>query len=262
MNVRYGKPFNPEKNKKDWQLVQNVRAGGIEQSFKVRPEKDPETEEEGYGVYLGRRRFLAEKYLGKKIFTVGEELVVRDVTEEEARKASFVEGDESLREEVDPIARAKALQWLVANKPAGLVAVAADLGMGKGRLSEYLRVLDLDPSMQTQVSEGNINYSSAVRLARMSLGTEAQKELAKTLKNEGFGEFEKSLEKFTDKSVRRVGLPPGKFVVVRALYDRFYPQDMEDIKKLEKLAEDKHTTPDKVAKELLHEQLKDVNIHT
>lgn len=265
MNVRFGKPFDPEKNKKDWQLVQNVRAGGIEQSFKVRPEKNPETGKPGYGVYLGRRRYLAEVYLGKKTFTVGDELVVTDASDEEARKASFVEGDEALREEVDPIARAEALQWLVTNNPGGLVTVAAELGMGKGRLSEYLRVLDLDPSMQKQVSEGRLNYTGAVRMARMELPKATQENLAKTLEKEGFPEFEEQLAQHTDKSVKRgPGHPKGKYKIVRVEYDNFFEEDVKDVEKLDMLAKKKYgDKPDArslAAKWCIHEQLEKANL--
>ena len=46
----------------DRALIENLRKGTIVHPFKARPEGN------GYGVYVGRRRFLAKKAIGTKHF--------------------------------------------------------------------------------------------------------------------------------------------------------------------------------------------------
>ena len=70
MNVRAEEPFGEAEE--DRQLIAQLRIG--KSSSQARPEGD------GYGVFIGRRRFLAKKEVGAKYFVVGADCLIKDAT--------------------------------------------------------------------------------------------------------------------------------------------------------------------------------------
>jgi ParB/RepB/Spo0J family partition protein len=246
-NVRANLPFGD--SEEDKALVYQVNWGKkVVQPFKVRPEKD------GYGVYVGRRRFLAKKAAGFKEFVIGDDVIIEDIDEAEARRQSLVENLDFLRKEMDPMTRAHELAKLVDNSTGGLRVVAGQLGIPPTTLSEWLKVLDLAPKMQETVSKGLLSFSDGLQLVRMDLGEKTQEKLADVLETEGKEEFEKELERHAESKLKR-GLPKGKYFIVRTVFDRVYPPDLELYEKLEKMAEAKHVQIDDYCKNVLKEHV-------
>jgi ParB-like chromosome segregation protein Spo0J len=120
-------------------LIAQLRRGRIIGPFKARPEGD------SYGVFVGRRRFLAKKEGGAKYFVVGADCLIEDVSDEEAREASLIENLEILRKEMNPITRAKTLNEVISFSAAGLRGTARRLGISASTLSPRLKVLELSP---------------------------------------------------------------------------------------------------------------------
>jgi len=251
-NVRFGEPFGDCQEDQD--LLRQIRMGKkLVQPFKARPEGD------GYGVFVGKRRFQAKMEVGAEKFQVGKDVIIEENSDEDALDQSLIENFSFLRKSMNPVTRAKRIQEILASSPAGVRSLSRRWGIGASTISEWLKVLDLSEKMQDRLVEGRIMFKEALDVARMKLGSELQDKLAEILKTEGRDAFRQELARHADKR-GRIGLPPGKFVVVRALFDRFFPEDVDDVKKLEQLAKEKNTQIDKVAKALLHEKLKDVEI--
>ena len=242
-NVRYDEPFGD--SEEDKLLIHQISLGKkIVEPFKARPEG------EGYGIYMGRRRFLASKTAGTKQFTAGEDVVFEDIDEEEARRQSLIENVDFLRKHLDPVKRAENLAKQIDSSPGGLRATAGKLGISPSTLSEWLKILELAPKMQEQVSRGHIAFSEALHLAKQDFGEERQIELAETLETEGAEAFKDKLEAYGDKGLKR-GIPKGKYIIYRTTFDRAYPPDMKANEYYEERAKKEHTTVDVVCKNVL-----------
>jgi len=218
LNVRVGQPFG--ESEEDRALIDQLRWGKIIEPFKARPEGD------GYGVVVGRRRFLAKKEIGTKFFVVGSDCLIEEMTDEEARETSLIENLKILRKELDPITRAMRLNEIVSYSPTGLRGTARRLGIPPSTLSEWLKVLELSPKMQEAVAKGLLYYTDALHLAKMKIGQIKQDELAEILEKEGVEAFKKELERLAEKKLKR-GTPKGKYIILRATFDKRYPPDVE-----------------------------------
>ena len=244
LNVRHDEPFG-ETDKDKTFINQVQQSKKIEQPFKARPEH------EGFGVFMGRRRFLALKAVGIKELVVGEHVLIVNNTDEEARRASLIENLKLLREDMNPITRANELNQLIANSPDSLRGTARRLGISAATLSDWLKILELSPAMQKAVSEGKLYYTDALRLTRMKLGELGEEKLAKTLEVEGYDAFQKAIQR-TGKGLLKPGIPKDKYFVERITFDKYYPPDMALHDKLKALAEAKNMPlVDYIKKEVL-----------
>lgn len=252
LNVRAEEPFGV--TEEDQQLIAQLRRGKIIEPFKARPEGD------GYGVFVGRRRFLAKKDVGTKSFVVGADCIIEDVSDEEAREASLIENLDILRKSMNPIARAEQLAEIIAFSPSGLRGTARRLGLPASTLSEWLKVLELSPRMQDVVRKELLGYTEAMKLARMKLGETLQDELAEVLENEGPEAFERELVRVS-KGKKKRGVPKGVYIILRTTFDKRYKPDVELYEKLIELAKAKNMKLDEYCKRVLTEHVKSVRAH-
>jgi ParB-like chromosome segregation protein Spo0J len=219
MNVRFNEPFG--ESERDKILIENLRRGEIVAPFKARPEDG------GWGVYVGRRRFLSKEKIGTKAYVVGKDWLVENVPDEQARKESLIDNLDILREEMDPITRARALQDTIYSNMAGVREVARDLGIGVSTLSEYIKVLELTPPMQEAVRKGQIYYRDALTLAKMKVGEIQEKKLAEAAETGGRDGYMATLETVQTGQERR-GIPAGKWIVERIMFERAHEQGKYD----------------------------------
>lgn len=216
MNANFGEPFG--ESEEDEQLIANLRAGGeLVHKIIARPEN------EGYGVVVGRRRFLAKREIGTKFLEVGKDCLIEEIGDEEAAEASVIEN--FFRKDMNPIARAKAFNRVIAFSPGGLRATARRFGIPPTTLSDYMRPLDLTPKMQEEVAKGSLIYTDAVRLARMKLGEVRLDQLAEILENEGYEAFLKEVERSSTGKLKR-GIPKGVYDVDRVVWDKRSRREM------------------------------------
>lgn len=183
MNVRFGEPFGQDQDDKN--LIANLKEGKIVQPFKARPEA------EGYGVFIGSRRFLGKKTAGVKSFVVGVDCLIEEMTDGEAREASLIEN--LFRKDINPMIRAKKLNEIIIRRRESLRATARRLGVGKSTLSEWLKILELSPKMQEAVAKGVLFYTDGLMIARAELDMEVQDKLAEVLETQGKTAFKKEL---------------------------------------------------------------------
>ena len=247
MNVRWERPFG--KSEEDQQLIANLRRGRVVQPFKCRPEG------KGYGVVVGRRRFLAKKEVGAKHFVVGVDCLIEDMRNEEAREASLIENLEILRQVMDPVVRAKRLNEIISLSSGGLRATARRLGIKASTLSEWLKPLELSPKMQEALSKEHIFFTDALHVARMELGKELQDKLAEVAETEGLEAFKKELVRVSVPGRGR-GQPRGVYIFLKPSFDKRYKPDMDIIGKLDKLADGKNMKRDEYAKWVIVEHVK------
>ena len=246
LNVRAGRPFG--ESEEDRALIEQLRRGKIIGPFKARPEKD------GYGVVVGRRRFLAKKSAGAKFFVVGSDCLIEEMTDEEAREASLIENLSILRKDMDPITRAERLNEIVSSSPVGLRGTARRLGIPASTLSEWLKVLELSPKMQEAVARGLLCYTDALNLTKTEIGQMKQDELAEILEKEGIEAYRKELERLANKKLKK-GAPKGKYLILRAAFDKMYPPDVELYEEITQRAEARKMKLDEYCKWVLTEHV-------
>ena len=249
LNVRAGEPFG--EGEEDQRLIAQLRRGKIIGPFKARPEGD------GYGVFVGSRRFLAKKEGGAKYFAVGADCLIEDASDEDAREASLIENLEILRKEMNPITRAKTFNEIVSFSTVGLRGTARRLGIPASTLSEWMKVLELSPRMQEALAKGLLFYTDALMIARMKLGTDLQDKLAEVLETEGLNAFKKELARVSKGKMKR-GAPKGVYIILRTTLDKRYKPDIELYEKLNELAEAKNMKLDEYCKRVLTEHAKSV----
>ena len=248
-NVREGQAFG--ESDEDKALIEQLRRGRIIEPFKARPEHN------GYGVFVGRRRFLAKKEVGIKHFVVGQDCIVENISDDDAREASLIENLSILRQEMDPMTRARRVADIVDYNMAGLRAAARKLGISPSTLCEWTKILELSPRIQEAVAKGLICYTDALTLTRLKLGELMQEQLANILVKQGSDAFKRELEKVLKGTGRR-GTPKGKYVVFRTTFLKASEADMYICEKLRQLADAKNMKVDEYCKQALADHVKNM----
>jgi ParB family chromosome partitioning protein len=248
MNVRSEEAFGV--SEEDKKLINNLRHGNIIQPFIARPEGSM------YGVFIGRRRFLAKKYLGAKNFVVGVDCLIQVIDGKSARESSFIENLKILRKDMNPILRARQLNDLISLGTGGIRGTARRLGVAASTLSDWLRVLELAPKVQEAILNNKIHFSDALKIKRMKLNKEQQEKLA-NVAEEGMDAFKKELHRIVSGKTKK-GLPKGVYFVLRANFDKRSETDLANYEKLKRLAESKSMRFDECAKWIITEYLKSI----
>jgi ParB/RepB/Spo0J family partition protein len=249
MNVRYGIPFG--ESEEDKALTESVRKGKIVQPFKMRPEGN------GFGVYVGGRRFQAKKLAGTQKFVERQDMTINQVDDDQAREESIVENLELFRKNMDPWTRAKGLQQII-DLGVGLSqrTIAKALGIPHSTFTEYISILQLHGNWDRLIREGKLDFYNSLKLVKLKLGELQEEELAKVLDVEGLDAYYAALAKITGGKVERRGVPRGKYVVIRTTLEKRSKDDMKLFEGLEKLAKARNQQVNEYAKDVLREHVK------
>jgi ParB/RepB/Spo0J family partition protein len=246
-NMRVEEPFG--ESPEDKALIEHFKSTGIVQPFKARPEG------EGYGVVVGRRRFLALKEAGLKELTVGQHVWIEDMSDEEAMDASLKENLEEFHKTPDPITRAKAIKAYLERLPLGIRQLSRSWGMPHSTLSEYLQILNLNPEMQKVVQKRLISFRDALAAVRLGLEDEQQKKLAEKAEKEGAEAFKQELARaMTEKGKR--GIPAGVYFVIRSIFDKRNEEDIKYYEALQRLAQQNNMDVADYTKKVIIEHVK------
>ncbi len=195
-NVRAEEFFGDEEDKS---FVENVGSYGVMSPIIVRPVGDM------YDVYSGRRRFLAAKESGLTEI----DCIVKEVPDDEALDISLIENIH--RKNLDPVTIGRALKRRIDSTGIGQNIYARKLGISKSSMSEYLKMIDLSPDMQTEVQAGKVTFREALKVVRMKLPLEKERSLAKEAREGGSDSFKSSLERITADQEKR-GAPKGLLI--------------------------------------------------
>lgn len=211
MNVRARRPFG--ETEKDKNLIESVRQNGFVDPMLARPEGG------GFGVYAGARKYHSAMIIGYKAFVIGQDVLIRNVTDEQARLQSLIENlDPAYREEMNPIERADAIMDTIRTDVIGERAIAKRLGVAPSTLSQWVKVGELAPPMREVVAKGQIYFKDALNLARMNVGEIQQEKLAKAAETGGRDGYMATLEAIQAGHEKR-GLPAGVYNAVKFMFD-------------------------------------------
>jgi len=165
-------------------LVQSIEQKGILQPIIVR------RAEGGYEIIAGERRWRAACELGMTSIPA----LVKEATDEETLQLALIENIQ--REDLNSVDRARAYKRLMEEFKLNQQEVAARVGQNRSTVANYLRLLELAPFVQEQISLANISLGHGLviltlpeeqRLAfcksiiKKSLSVRKAEELAKTL---------------------------------------------------------------------------------
>jgi len=246
MNVRADEKFGLAEE--DVALTQNLVQGSIVQPIIARPEKD------GFGIIIGRRRFLAKKKAGAKFVIVGEEVLIKEMSDQDALDDSLRENLDSFRSSLNPVVRAKALQRLMEIRKMSLRDVANIWRLPPANLSDWMQLLKLAQPLQDAAATGKILFTDSLKLARMNLPEHKQKELADIAETKPYEEFKDALDRLIAGKEKR-GIPEGKYEILRVPFDKNSKEDAELFQRFTQLAKVTKIEPIDLLKQIIREFL-------
>jgi ParB family chromosome partitioning protein len=163
------KQFDPDSLE---ELTESIKEHGIIQPLVVRKSIH------GYEIVAGERRFRAGKKAGLTKFPV----VIREFTDEQMMEIALIENLQ--REDLNPMEIANAYKKLMDHFSLTQEELAARVGKSRPHVANFLRLLQLPPAIQEDVSRGTLSMGHA----RALLGVkepEVQMKLAEKVKREG-----------------------------------------------------------------------------
>lgn len=160
-------PFQPRKHFDTdslQELAQSISEQGVVQPIVVRPLA------EGYELVAGERRWRAAQVAGLHEIPA----TVRELDDRAAAAVALIENIQ--REDLNPLEEAIALQRLIRDFELTHAEAALAVGRSRAAVSNLLRLLELHPDVQQEVTAGRLEMGHARALA--GLPTEQQPEAA------------------------------------------------------------------------------------
>jgi len=255
-NVRYNVVFGL--TEKDKNLEENLKYNRIKLPMHARPEEGT------YGIYIGKGRLEARgKYTTH--FIVGEEVLFFDISEEEARIASFIENNDYLKKTMNPLTYAENLN-MIASKSGGIRATARRLGISPSGVSEYLTMLEGLSSKKMRMAlrkqgipykgKGSSDPHSMLGIAKMKLGKDKLDELAEVL-NDGTQALYNQIDFMTTGKQKR-GLPKNAYDVFRVTWKKSNKFERQYAENISLAAKNKEQTEADYIKNFLINHMKEI----
>ncbi|MFT4676804.1 MAG: ParB family chromosome partitioning protein [Patiriisocius sp.] len=162
--IRPGK-YQPRKTMDDeplQELAASIRAQGVMQPILVRS-----VGENRYEIIAGERRWRATQLAGLDKIPA----VIKDVNDEAAVAMSLIENIQ--REDLNPMEEALALQRLIEEFDLTHQQVADAVGKSRTAVSNFLRLINLNPVVAQMLAHGDIEMGHARALLSLSLEQQA-----------------------------------------------------------------------------------------
>src|ERR1035441_2092702 len=150
------------------ELAQSITATGVVQPVVVR-----ELPGGRYQLIMGERRWRASQAAGKTTIPA----IVRAVSDEQAMEMTIVENLQ--REDLNPMEQARAYERLSRDFKLTQEQMAQRTGNDRASISNFLRLLKLQPSIQKLVEEGTLSFGHA----RALLALESSKNLTNAVED-------------------------------------------------------------------------------
>ena len=144
-----GQPRKNFDEKKINSLASSIEENGIIQPIIVQKKGD------GYRIVAGERRWRAARIAGLSVIPA----IVRDLTDRQTMEQALIENIQ--REDLNPIEEAMAIQNLLKSHKLTQDQLAKKLGKGRSSITNTLRILELDESLQEFVSRGDLSEGHA-----------------------------------------------------------------------------------------------------
>ncbi|QOR40684.1 ParB/RepB/Spo0J family partition protein [Billgrantia diversa] len=139
------------------ELADSIRAQGVMQPIVVRP-----IGESRYEIIAGERRWRAAQLA--ELDTIP--AVIREVSDEVALALALIENIQ--RENLNPVEEAMALKRLLEEFALTQQQVADAVGKSRAQVANLLRLLALDPEVQTLLERGDLDMGHARALLALS----------------------------------------------------------------------------------------------
>ncbi|MFC3283894.1 ParB/RepB/Spo0J family partition protein [Litchfieldella rifensis] len=139
------------------ELADSIRAQGVMQPIVVRP-----LGEERYEIVAGERRWRAAQLAELDVIPA----VIRDVSDQAALALALIENIQ--RENLNPIEEALAHKRLIDEFKLTQQQVADAVGKSRAQVANLLRLLALDPEVQTLLERGDLDMGHARALLGLS----------------------------------------------------------------------------------------------
>jgi ParB family chromosome partitioning protein len=159
-------PHQPRRTMNDAsiaELAASLKSTGLIQPIIVRQVSD------GYQLIAGERRWRAAKLAGLAAIPA----IVRDVDSFSQAQMALVENIQ--REDLNPLDRAESYRALIGQLGLTQAELAARLGEDRSSIANYLRLLDLAPSVRELIRIGKISLGHAKLLAGVDDPPEQQR---------------------------------------------------------------------------------------
>jgi ParB family chromosome partitioning protein len=144
------------------ELAQSIQAQGLLQPLTVRPIGDK------YEIIAGERRWRACQKIAKSPIPV----IIHQVSDETALALGLIENLQ--RQDLNPIEEARALGRLIDEFSLTHQEIANVLGQSRAHISNQLRLLQLEPEVQSLLSQGLISVGHARCLIGLDTNTQIQ----------------------------------------------------------------------------------------
>ncbi|ERS86505.1 ParB/RepB/Spo0J family partition protein [Halomonas sp. PBN3] len=139
------------------ELADSIRAQGVMQPIVVRP-----VGEERYEIIAGERRWRAAQLAELDVIPA----VIREVSDEVALALALIENIQ--RENLNPMEEALALKRLLEEFELTQQQVADAVGKSRAQVANLLRLMALDPEVQTLLERGDLDMGHARALLALS----------------------------------------------------------------------------------------------
>ena len=191
-------PFQPRTgmdNEALQQLADSIRQQGLLQPILVRPN------EARYDILAGERRWRAAKIAGLTEIPA----IVRTVSDEQAMAIGLIENIQ--REDLNPLDTAKGLKRLATEMEMTHQEVAEAVGKSRTSVTNYLRLLSLNPDVQEALEQGHIELGHAKALLGVKGSLQSQMAKMVLKRRLSVRETERVIQRLQDSSAtqRRLG---------------------------------------------------------
>lgn len=154
------------------ELAASIREHGVLQPILVTETLD------GYQLVAGERRFRASRQAGLERIPA----VVRQLADRDQLELALVENLQ--RADLGPMEEAHAFQALVDEFELTHDTIAQRLGRSKSAVTNTLRLLDLDPEVQSAIADGRLTAGHARAIGGLPVSQQAH--VARTVIDQGF----------------------------------------------------------------------------
>lgn len=156
-------------------LAASIRREGVMQPVVVRPCRDAAV---GYELVAGERRWRAARLAGLDRIPA----LVRELDDQRVAEWALIENLQ--REDLNPLERAQAFRSLHQTFGLSHGDIAERVGLDRSTVTNLLRILELDPRVQTLVRDNLLSMGQARALAAVA-DADAQHALAQRVVAEG-----------------------------------------------------------------------------
>lgn len=131
------------------ELAESIKENGVIQPIIVTKKGT------GYSIVAGERRWRASRIAGLAVIPA----IVREMTDQQTMEIALIENLQ--REDLNPLEEAYAMQNLVKTYKMSKEALAKKLGKSRSAVSNTIRLIDIDESLQDYIRNGDLTAGHA-----------------------------------------------------------------------------------------------------